>query len=207
MGTPHRPRIPGIQGGSRRAPTGADWSIGGLAVLVAVSAQTVLENFAAGLSLQLTTPFVVGDRIETAGITGWVEAITARAVVLTSRDRRTVYIPNSVVLESVLFNLTDDDRRRSEIDFSVAYGSEMDEVRTKVGTAVRALDIVHDDPDPVVYINELGEDGVNLRVRFYHADTDRITARDQVAETIMVQLAVAEIDMPTPEIAIDRTDK
>ena len=47
------------------------------AALGAVSAHKVMENFAAGLSLQITSPFMVGDRIETAGVTGWVEAITA----------------------------------------------------------------------------------------------------------------------------------
>jgi len=175
------------------------------AILAGVSARKVMENFAAGLSLQVTTPFVVGDRIETAGVTGWVESVTARAVVLTSRDRRTVYIPNSVVLDSVLFNYTDDDRRRSEVGFAVAYGHDMAQVRGITVAAVAALDVVHDDPGPVAYIDELGDDGVNLKMRFYHADSDRIAARDQVAETIMTQLATAGIEMPTPEIVVEHS--
>ena len=31
-------------------------------------------------------------------------------------------------------------------------------------------------PAPVVYVNELGDDGVNLKVRFYHTDSARILA-------------------------------
>jgi len=170
-----------------------------------ISGRQVLENFAAGLSLQVTSPFVVGDRIETAGVTGWVQAITGRAVVLTSRDRRTVHIPNSVVLESVLYNYTDDERRRSEVGFAVAYGYNMPHVRQTTVTAVDVLDLVYTDPAPVAYIDELGEDGVKMRMRFYHNDQDRIAARDAVAEAIMTALSNAQIDMPTPEIAIEQT--
>jgi small conductance mechanosensitive channel len=148
---------------------------------------------------------VVGDRIETAGVTGWVQAITGRAVVLTSRDRRTVHIPNSVVLDSVLYNYTDDERRRSEVGFAVAYGYDMANVRQTTVTAVDVLDLVYTDPAPVAYIGELGDDGVNMKIRFYHNDQDRIAARDAVAEAIMTALSTAQIDMPTPEVAIEQT--
>jgi small-conductance mechanosensitive channel len=175
-------------------------------LMFAISGRRVMENFAAGLSLQMTAPFVVGDRIETAGITGWVQAVTARAVVLTSRDRRTVYIPNTTVLDSVLYNYTDDDWRRSEIGFAVAYGYEMSRVRELTMVAVAALEVVHDEPAPVAYIDQLGDDGVNLRMRFYHADSDRIAARDQVAETIMTTLAAHGFDMPTPEVVVEQPE-
>ena len=124
-----------------------------------ISGRDILANFAAGLSLQFTTPFVVGDRIETAGVTGWVEAITARAVVLTTRDRRTMYIPNAMVIQSVLFNYTDDDQRRSDLAFSIAYGSDVGLTRSTTVAAVSEIEMVHDRPVPVAYIEALGGDG------------------------------------------------
>lgn len=176
------------------------------AVMAFISGRRVLENFAAGLSLQLTTPFVVGDRIETSHVTGWVEAVTARAVVLTTRDRRRAYVPNSMVIDDVLYNYTDDDWRRSEVAFAVAYGYEMRPIRDSIDAAVAALEVIHDEPAPVTYIDELTDDGVAMKARFYHADSDRIAARDQVAETIMTTLAQAGIETPTPAIAIHNAD-
>lgn len=175
------------------------------AAMAVISGRKVLENFSAGLSLQISSPFEVGDRIETAGVTGWVEAITSRAVVLTSRDRRTVHIPNSIVLDSIVFNYTDDDWSRSEVAFSVAYGSDISRAREIIVSAVTAIDIVGNDPAPVAYIDELGDDGVNMKVRFYHTDSARILARDQVAERILATLADAGIALPTPEIVIEQT--
>ena len=131
--------------------------------MVVISGRQVLENFAAGISLQFTSPFVIGDRIETAGETGWVEAITARAVVITTRDRRTMYIPNSMVLESVLFNYTDDKQRRSDLAFSIAYGSDVGLVRDVTVSAVSEIDMVHEQPEPVAYVDELGGDGSTCR--------------------------------------------
>lgn len=174
-------------------------------IIFGISGRQVLENFAAGLSLEVTSPFVVGDRIETAGVTGWVQAITARAVVLTSRDRRTIHIPNSMVLDSVLYNYTDSEQRRSDVGFAVAYGYDMSRVRQVTLDAVNSLRLVHADPAPVAYIDGLGDDGVNLKMRFYHDDEDRIAVRDAVAETIMTALSDAQIDRPTPELSIDQS--
>jgi small-conductance mechanosensitive channel len=91
------------------------------AVTAAVSARRIMENWAAGLSLQIVAPFTVGDRIESEGITGWVEQINSRAVVLSSRDRRTVHIPNSMVVDSVLYNYTDD--QAAEVQRLVGLGA------------------------------------------------------------------------------------
>jgi hypothetical protein len=44
-----------------------------------------------------------------------------------------------------------------------------------------------------------------MKIRFYHNDQDRIAARDAVAEAIMTALSTAQIDMPTPEFAIEQT--
>lgn len=171
-----------------------------------ISGRQVLENFAAGIALQFTSPFVIGDRIETAGETGWVEAITARAVVMTTRDRRTMYIPNSMVLESVLFNYTDDEQRRSDMAFSIAYGSNVGLVREVTVSAVSGIELVHDQPAPVAYVDELGGDGINMQMRFYHNDADRIAVRDLVAEAIVVALDTADIELSTPEIIVQQAE-
>jgi hypothetical protein len=46
---------------------------------------------------------------------------------------------------------------------------------------------------------------VNLKMRFYHDDGDRVAARDAVAEAIMAALSDAQIEMPTPELSIEHS--
>ena len=107
-----------------------------LAGMAAISGRRILENWASGLFLQILAPFTVGDRIETEGITGWVEEINSREVVLTSQDRRTVRIPNAKVANSVLYNYTDDEQRRSQIGFSVGYDQDVNAAKMVATEAV-----------------------------------------------------------------------
>ncbi len=170
--------------------------------MAAISGRRILENWASGLFLQILAPFTVGDRIETEGITGWVEEINSREVVLTSQDRRTVRIPNAKVANSILYNYTDDEQRRSQIGFSVGYDQDVNAAKMVATEAVAAVELVHSDPAPVGYIDELGDDGFVCQMRFYHNDSDRIRVRDQVALAIATAMAEAGISMPTPELVI-----
>lgn len=117
-----------------------------LAVMVAISGRRIMENWASGLSLQVMTPFVVGDRIETEGIVGWVEEINAREVVLTSRDRRTIRIPNTSVVNSVIYNYTDDQQRRTEMGFEVSYNDDPITAAAVTADAVAGLELVTQTP-------------------------------------------------------------
>ena len=173
-----------------------------LAVMVAISGRRIMENWASGLSLQIMTPFVIGDRIETEGIVGWVEQINAREVVLTSRDRRTIRIPNTTVINSVIYNYTDDEQRRTEMGFGVSYDDDPSHAEAVTAAAVADVELVHPDPAPVAYVEHLGDDGYEFMVRFYHDDDDRKAVRTLVAKAIVAALTQAGISMPTPELAI-----
>jgi len=113
-----------------------------------------------------------------------------------------VRIPNATVANSVLYNYTDDEQRRSQIGFSVGYYQDVNAAKTVATEAAAAIELVHSNPAPVGYIDELGDDGFVCQMRFYHNDRDRIRVRDQVALAIATALAKAGISMPTPELII-----
>ncbi len=117
-------------------------------------------------------------------------------------DRRTVSIPDATVLDSVVFNHTDNDQRRSDAAFSVAYGEDIGRAEDITAEAVAALDAAHSEPAPVVFIDALGDDGVDLKMRFYHDDVDRIRARGRVAEAIITTPHEAGVDAPIPEFPV-----
>jgi small conductance mechanosensitive channel len=170
-------------------------------LLAAVAGKGVLENFTAGLSIHFTRPFMVGDRIETQGIVGWVEAINSHAVVLRTPDGRKVLVPNRDVQGSVLVNYTATSRRRSELAVSVAFGQDLGEVRERAITAALSVDGVREHPGPEVLVEALG-DGVDLRLRYFHADEGRNEIRDGVAEAVLAAFADAGIELSTPQLEV-----
>jgi small conductance mechanosensitive channel len=172
------------------------------AAMFGISAQSILENFASGIALQMTAPFRIGDRIETNGVTGWVKKIDSRAVVLTALDRREVQVPNRDVFNNIVYNTSDVEWRRHELPFVIAYGEDLSKTRELVTKAVTALEAVYDDPEPVCYINSLGGDGAEFRLRFYHDFETRIAARDEVAQTVIETLLGADVKLGTPEMVV-----
>ena len=172
------------------------------AVMFGISAQSILENFASGIALQMTAPFRIGDRIETNGVTGGVKKIDSRAVVITALDRREVQVPNRDVFNNIVYNTSDVQWRRHELPFVIAYGEDLSRTRSLVIEAVTALEAVYDDPTPVCYIRSLGSDGAEFRLRFYHDFETRIATRDEVAQTVIETLLAADIKLGTPEMVV-----
>ena len=81
----------GIQTASLIALLGA----AGLAVGLAL--QGSLSNFAAGVLIVLFRPYMVGDWIEGAGVSGSVEEVQILTTVLKTGDNKRVVIPNSQI--------------------------------------------------------------------------------------------------------------
>ena len=88
--------------------------IAGLSVtgfVVGFAVKDVLANFAAGMFLLIKRPFVVGDTMHVAGITGEVMEVNLAACVLFSSENETVTIPNAKVWGNPIKNASRDTRQ------------------------------------------------------------------------------------------------
>lgn len=161
----------------------------------------LVENFGAGLILQGTDMFHVGDQIETNDGTGTVHEITGRTVVLRTPDGEEINVPNTVVVNESLKNLTKLGGRRSAMRVGVAYGTDLDEARRILAQSATACPAVLPDPSPEALVDEFGDDAIVLTVRFWHDPTlnGGRQAVDQVARRIAVDLAEAGIEIPFPQ--------
>ena len=175
--------------------------LGVAAVIVAVALRPFLENFAAGLTLQLQRPIEVGDQISVAGVEGEVKELTARTVVIRTMDGRTVHIPNSTVLESPITNFTDGPQRRSVIDVGLAYDTNLAEAVEVMISAVAAAPGVIHEPLPEAFIHEFADSTINARVRFWHEPQIRAgwTIRHEVAVAIKRALDERDIEIAFPQ--------
>ena len=88
--------------------------IAGLSVtgfVVGFAVKDVLANFAAGMFTLIKRPFVVGETVHVAGITGDVMEVNLAACVLFSSDHETVTIPNAKVWGNPIKNASRNTRR------------------------------------------------------------------------------------------------
>lgn len=187
---------------------GFDIGFAVLAVLLvagvfALTGRGILENFAAGMVLQIRAPFHVGDRIETSGFSGTVEKIDSHAVVIETDDHRTVHVPNKEVLSDPIVSYTNMPIRRSEVEVGISYKADISTTRAILVAAAEGVAGVRDDKSPRAFVNEFADSAVKITVQFWHDDGERIEVRNRVATAMKDALDSAGVEIPFPHRVVD----
>ncbi len=185
----------------------------GLAIGFAV--RDTVENFIASIMLSIRQPFRPNDTIEIEGDIGKVIRLTSRATILLSFDGNHIRIPNATVFKSRIVNYTRNDERRFLIDLGVAYDTDLARAQALALDTVRALPFVLDAPEPSVWIEELGDSAVVIKVAAWIAqhETSFLKARSEawrlciaafdaegivMPETTLRVVGVGDADAPAP---------
>ncbi len=161
----------------------------------------ILENFSAGLVLQGTTMFVVGDQIETASGTGTVLEITGRTLTSRTVDGKELNVPNTTVVNEPLTNLTKEGQRRSSLEVGVAYGTDLEEAKAALQTAAAGCELVLTEPEPEALVSAFGDNAIEFELRFWHEPTiiEERRAVDAVARAVALELAERDIEIAFPQ--------
>lgn len=94
----------------KRLATGILASSAVLGLVVGFAARQSLGNMIAGVSLAVTQPFRIGDRVTFEDTTGRVDDITLTYTYLDPGDGRLVVIPNESIVSGTVFNHSTGDR-------------------------------------------------------------------------------------------------
>lgn len=137
--------------------------------VVVLALRGISNNFAAGLVLQTRRPIKVGDEIEVAEYVGTVRELNGRSVVITTRDGRTIHVPNAQMLDSPLVNHSELGHRRSDIEVRVQAAQEQsDELTVIVTGATHAVAGVNKTKAVTVLLRTVEPNRLVLLVRFWH---------------------------------------
>jgi small-conductance mechanosensitive channel len=132
---------------------------------------------------------------------GTVENIETRATTILTYDGRRIVIPNAELFTNSVTVNTAFDKRRTEYDFSIGYGDDIDCAKQLMLEALYSVNEVLKDPAPDVLVVELAESTVKIRVRWWIAPPRRIDdmrSRDKVICAIKKKLVENGIDLPYP---------
>ena len=175
--------------------------IGSLAI--ALAAQSALSDTIGGFMIMLDRPFRIGDRIEIQDLGTWGDVVDVglRSTHIRTRDNRTVIVPNSVIIKSLIVNHSyPDDHYRIQIEIGVAYGSDIKQARQTIITAVKQVEgVMQDKPVEALFL-AFADSTLTFRVRWWlesYVDTRRMF--DKVNTAMYEALNEAGIELPFPQ--------
>jgi len=176
----------------------AIFGIGGLALSLA--AQDTISDAINGFLILLDQPYREGDRIGIEDLDTWGDVIQigTRSTRIRTRDNRMVIVPNSKIGKNQVVNYSyPDPRYRIQTEVSIAYGSDLDEVRAVLRAAVHEVEGVLPDKPVDALLVELGDSALKFSVRWWiDSYTDTSFIDDAVHSAILGGLAAAGIESP-----------
>ncbi len=105
----------------------AGLSVGGLAL--GLAAQDTVANLFGAVAIFLDKPFHIGDRIRVEGVDGIVETIGLRSTNVRNLDGHHVTIPNKLMGNAIITNITRRPTIKTEINLGLTYDTPAEKVK------------------------------------------------------------------------------
>ena len=183
---------------------------------VGVAGQEVIGSIVSGLALVVDPEFNVGNYIEWEGGEGTVRSITLRVTRVTAPNGELVTVPNTVLTGGAITRPFGRGRYRVVETVGLAYEEDLEEAMELLEGVARGVGGVLEEPDPEVFVDELGDDAIVLDVHFWIEDPRRrdvFAVRSAFARAVKTRLEEAGIEIsPASErelegrIEVDRVD-
>jgi small-conductance mechanosensitive channel len=123
-------------------------------------------------------PISINDFIETGGVSGTVEEINTRSTKIRRVDGVHLFVPNSKLLEETVTNWTLEDKLfRCTVRVGVAYGSDVDKVKTLLEKAVADHELILSEPSPQVIFEDFGDSSLIFDSYFWVYSVGEKSAR------------------------------
>ena len=164
--------------------------------------QKITSNYISGFTILMDKSLHIGDLITVGDNYGVVTSIKSRYTVLRKLDGVEVIIPNENLISENIVNHTYTDRKvRVAIDVQVGYSSSIDLASEIMLKATKDQERVLEDPEPVVYLQNFGESGIDLTLVFYVEDAEEGTLRlkSDISKEFWREFQKQGVEIPFPQ--------
>lgn len=169
-------------------------SAGIIGIAVGFAAKDTLANLFSGVFIMADAPYKIGDFVVLdSGERGEVTNIGIRSTRILTRDDVEVTIPNSVMGNTKIINESGGphEKYRIRIAVGVAYGSDIDLVRSVLMDIALANESICDDPEPRVRFRTFGASSLDFDLLGW---IDQPVLRGRVIDSLNCQIYKRFID-------------
>lgn len=170
--------------------------LGSAGLALGLALQGSLANFAGSILILVMKPFKVGDYIVSPQAEGTVSIIGLVYTTLMTIDNKSVTIPNGVLSNTTVTNVTAMDKRRLDLTVGIGYNSDLKKAKEVLERIYRAHPSVRTDEELLVYVDRLAESSVVLGARGWVSASDYWPTRWDIIETIKLEFDKEGIKIP-----------
>lgn len=179
--------------------------VGSAGLTIGLAFQGSLSNFAGGVLLLLIKPFKVGDYIiyVADNLEGTVTEVQMFYTTLLTADNRRVVIPNGVLSNNSLVNVTAQDKRRLDIDVGIGYDSDLKLAKELCEKLLNQEEKILDDQEHIVVVDSLADSAVMLKLRFWVRPEDYWNIKWRVTEKVKILFDENGIEIPFNQVDVN----
>ena len=183
--------------------------LGSAGVTVGLAIQGSLSNMAGGVLILLLKPFKIGDYIieDTRGNEGTVTEIGLIYTKLVTLDNRTVILPNGILANSSLINVTHTPFRLVDMKFDIAYSADAALAKSLINDVLKVDEAVLQDKPIEVAMESWESSSVKLCARFYVLNANFRTTKYRVLEAVKTAFDSNNIEIPFPQIVVHEAEQ
>jgi small conductance mechanosensitive channel len=170
-----------------------------IVVILGIALQQSIANLAATIVFMLFQPFKLGELIKANNVLGTVKEIQFFSTVLVTGDNLEVTIPNAKIQGDTLLNYTRLGKLRIDFVFNVSYHSDVEHVRRVLLDLFTSDPRVLADPAPRIFVQELGEDGMQVAARPWVKPDDYWDVQWDMPERVKQRFDAEGISIPYPQ--------
>lgn len=175
---------------------------GAVGVGVGMGLQKLTASYVSGFIILTERSVRIGDSVRVDGFEGRVTDITGRYTVIRALSGRESIVPNEVLINNRVENLSlADPRVWNSTVVSVGYDSDIEQVMALLLEAALSQPRVLRDPPPSVALSAFGADGLEFTVGFWIGDPEigLLGLRSSINVAILNALRTHGIEIPYPQ--------
>jgi small conductance mechanosensitive channel len=144
-------------------------------------------------------PFDVGDIVEAGGVSGKVSHMSLVNTTFLTFDNQRLVVPNNLIWQSVITNVTAQNQRRVDLMFGISYKDDIEKAEKLLREVVKEHEAVLDDPEPIIKLHQLGESSVNFIVRPWVKTADYWDTYWDLTKAVKLRFDQEGISIPFPQ--------
>jgi small-conductance mechanosensitive channel len=166
---------------------------------IGFASQSIIGNLISGLFLMVERPIKIGNGVDIDGIVGIVEDIRIMSTTLRMYDGLYVRLPNQKVFTSRITNFSANVARRFQYIVGIRYSDDADKASGIIKNLIEEHPLALKNPEPQVFVDNLGDNAVNLIVRVWSPATEWYGVKMELLWKIKQALEKEGIEIAFPQ--------